>query len=88
MRTLTGASFPMSCAVVLVAVSACDVRVEPRQDTDAELYCRQAGFGFDSMAYDDCVASKPYRGDYATAFREMKPLAEQGYADRRTTSRR
>ncbi len=49
--------FPMSWAIVLLTVTACDVGIEPRQETDAELYCRQSGFGLGSTAYDDCVAS-------------------------------
>ncbi len=49
---------PMSCAIVLVTVTACDVGIEPRQETDAELYCRQGGFGLGSTAYADCVASQ------------------------------
>ncbi len=59
MRTLTARwVFPMSCAVVLVAVTACDAGIESRQETNAELFCRQAGFGFGSTAYEDCVASQ------------------------------
>ena len=50
--------FPMSWAIVLLTVTACDVGIERRQETDAELSCRQAGFGLGSTAYDDCVASR------------------------------
>ncbi len=49
---------PMSCAIVLVTVTACDVGIEPTQETDAELYCRQGGFNLGSTAYADCVASR------------------------------
>ena len=50
--------FPMSYAIMLVTVASCDVEIESRQETDAELYCRQGGFGLGSMAYDECVASQ------------------------------
>ncbi len=59
MRALTARwMFPMSWAIVLLTVTACDVGTEPRQETDAELYCRQSGFGLGSTAYDDCIASQ------------------------------
>ncbi len=46
--------FPISCAT-LVMVTACDVRIDLANETDAELFCRQGGFGLDSTAYEDCV---------------------------------
>ncbi len=47
--------FPVSCAIVLLTVAACEFGIEPRQETDAELYCRQGGLDWSSTAYDDCV---------------------------------
>ena len=43
-------SFPL-----LLALTACDLRFELPQVSDAELFCRQGGYGLGSTAYDDCV---------------------------------
>jgi hypothetical protein len=50
--------FPISYAIMLATVTSCDVEIEPRLETDAELYCRQGGFGLGSTAYDECVKSQ------------------------------
>ncbi len=46
--------FSLFCSVLLVAAAGCDARIEERQETDAELSCRESGFDIDSDAYADC----------------------------------
>jgi hypothetical protein len=43
------------CSVLLTAAAGCDARFEERQETDAELSCREEGFDISSTAYADCV---------------------------------
>jgi hypothetical protein len=46
--------FSVSCATLMMT-SACDFGIDLTQETDAELFCRQAGFQLESTGYDDCV---------------------------------
>ncbi len=43
------------CSVLLTAAAGCDARFEERQETDAELSCREEGYDIDSDAYNDCA---------------------------------
>ena len=47
----------ITCGIVLLGATACDVKFESRGETDAELFCRQSGFDIGSTAYDECVAT-------------------------------
>ena len=58
MRALTaGWVFPASAVFMMLTVVACEGQIQPRQETDAELYCRQAGFNYFSTAFEDCLAA-------------------------------
>ena len=50
----------VGCAA-LTMTNACEFRFDLTQETDAELFCRQAGFQLESTGYEGCVeaASKP-----------------------------
>ena len=45
-------------SVLLAAATGCDARIEERQETDAELSCREEGFDVGSTAYADCVEAR------------------------------
>ncbi len=46
------------CSALLVATAGCDAKIEERQETDAELSCREEGYDIDSDAYTDCVEDR------------------------------
>ena len=43
------------CLVLLATTAGCDARIVEEQETDAELFCREAGYDITSDAYNDCV---------------------------------
>lgn len=44
--------------VLLVTGTGCDAKFTERQETDAELFCRQSGYGYGGTAYLDCVEER------------------------------
>ena len=47
--------FALLCSALLLATVGCDAKLEEKQETDAELSCREAGYDISSDAYADCV---------------------------------
>lgn len=43
------------CSALLLAAAGCDAKFEEKQETDAELSCREDGYDIGSDAYTDCV---------------------------------
>jgi hypothetical protein len=50
--------FSVGCATLMMT-SACNFHIDSTQETDAELFCRQAGFQLESAGYDDCLEASP-----------------------------
>ncbi len=63
---------PFSCAV-LATVTACDFGIGLIQESNAELDCRQGGYGLGSTAYDDCVETLSASA-MGVAARETEPV--------------
>ncbi len=47
--------FALLCSALLLAAAGCDAKFEEKQETDAELSCREDGYDIGSDAYTDCV---------------------------------